>query len=148
MTGFYVAFGAMIVSYLPRRERNNSGAEYVILTNAMLEQKDHGYEAAIASLRSGHTILCDGLSIAMQPDNVVVLATTASCRADELDEARALQDGERARKQFERVVGASPEIAALALDRTLWISLLTDYGAKGAEICQMKDGQVEWRIQR
>lgn len=142
--GFYAATAAAILSYFPQRAKTGQTGDGAVLTRVMLESRDHGYERALASFQKGEWVFFDGLWFATQPDGQLVLTFVASLPAAELDELRAQQDAEQARAMFDGIAWLSPEIGTIAAERSICVSLLSSYGAKGAEICRVKDGQVKW----
>lgn len=149
-TGFYVTLGAAVLSYLPRRDAQTptKTVDWAILTKAMLEAKDHGYDSAINRLQMGDTVLYDGLAFALRPGNALRLASAVSLPPGEMDEIRALRDAEQARTAFEALARSSPEIAALASDKQIHVSLLSELGGGGVEVCRVTDGQVDWPSKR
>lgn len=146
--GFYVASATAVISYFPRFARRQRSDDWAVLTKSMLDSKDHGYDTAIARLQQGGTVFFDGLAFAARPCDELALATVASLPASLMDERRALQDAERAQATFEAIARSSPEIAALASDKQIRVSLLSEYGANGVEICRITSGEVEWKGKR
>jgi hypothetical protein len=144
--GFAVACGAALLSYLPRRTAGGAGAEAAILSRAMIESKDRGYEAAMAHLSRGGAVLYDGLAVLPHPAGELTVVGIASAPVPELDEVRALQDAERCLAGFEALARLSPELAGLAAERKVRVSLITEYGNQGFEICQVADGRVLWKV--
>ncbi len=70
----------------------------------------------------------------------------ANCRQEACpDEGRALQDAATATAAFEAIARSAPEVAAVAAESCLCISLWSEYGSQGTEICRVVDGQVEWK---
>ena len=65
-----------------------------------------------------------------------------------LDEEQALRDAARAMGSFEEIVRSSPEIALIACEARLSVTLLSEYRSRGVEICRVTDGQVEWTARR
>jgi hypothetical protein len=146
--GFYVACAAAVLSRLPRRAAAEQDHEFAVLTRSMLESHDRGLELALDSLRRGGTVLYEGLAFAARPGNEFLLAAGASLPAAELNERQALQEAERAQATFAEIAKLSTEIAALASEKRQRISLISEFGVRGVEICQVTDGLVEWKIER
>jgi hypothetical protein len=118
--------------------------DWAILTKPMLQAKDHSYDSAINRLQLGDTVFYDGLACAVR-DNIVRLATVASLPAGEMDEIRALRDAEQTRSAFESLARSSAEIANHAADKQVQVSLLSEFGGKGFEVCRVIDGEVAWQ---
>jgi hypothetical protein len=143
--GFYVTLGAAVLSYLPTRNAPPPAKteDWAILTKPMLQAKDHSYDSAINRLQLGDTVFYDGLAFAVR-DNIVRLATVASLPPGEMDEIRALRDAEQARNAFESLARSSAEITNLSSEKQVQVSLLSEFGGKGFEVCRVIEGEVAW----
>jgi hypothetical protein len=144
--GFAAAVVSSLVSYVLPRPRPEQGPDWAVLTRAMVEAKDHGYDVAMDHLRRGGVVFHDGMAFALRPGGEVALSVVASAPAAEMDEVLALRDAERARAGFEALERAAPELASAAADRKMRVSLLSEYGASGFEICRVAEDQVEWKV--
>ena len=144
--GFAIACSAALLSYLPQRAAQGTGHDWAVLTQAMLEAKDHGYDVAMEHFRRGGTIFYDGMAFTVYPNSRFSLVGVASVPLAELDEIRAQREAERLQARFEALTRLSPEVAGAAQDKALRVSLISEYGARGFEICQVAEGRVEWKI--
>ncbi len=142
--GFAVACGAAFLSYLPRRAAPRTGAGCAVLTRAMTESKDRGYRAAIEHLRRGGRVFYDGMTLGVCPGNELWLAVVASAPVEDLDEMQVHREVERARAGLEALARCAPEVAGITSGRRLRVSLISEYGANGGEVCRVTDGHVEW----
>ena len=145
-TGFVISCGAALLSYLPHRAAGARHGDPAVLTRAMLQTKDRGYDIAMEQLRSGGPVFFDGLIFAVHPSGELRLVTTASWPVRELDEMRVQQDVERAKGAFEDVARQAPEVAAAAMDKKLRVTLFSDFSKNRFEVCTIVDGQIDWRI--
>jgi hypothetical protein len=143
--GFLIACVASFVSYLPHRSEQGAVQDWAVLTRAMIDSKDHGYDVAMDGLRKGNAIFYDGLVVA-STTREIVLTVMPSFPVAELDEVRAQQDAERARAAFETLTRLAPEAAAFAEGKDVRVHLISEFGPKGFVICQVAHGQVEWKV--
>jgi hypothetical protein len=146
--GFSLACGAAFASYLPQRRVARKAQEWAVLTKAMVEARDHGYQVAMEHLGRGRTIVYEGLAFALRPGDEVALAAVASAAPAELDEARVLRDAEQAQACLENLARLSSEVAAAVHAKKVRVTLMSEFGARGKEICSVADGRVEWQMKR
>jgi hypothetical protein len=144
--GFAIACGAALLSFLPQRSTQAQNRDWAVLTRAMVEARDHGYEVAMDHLDRGGTVFYDGMAFAARRGDELFLAVVTSVPVAELDELRVQRDVKRAQENFQALARLIPEVAGVALDRKLRISLVSKFGAEGFEICQVADGHVEWKV--
>lgn len=88
----------------------------------------------------------EGMAIQARSEREIACAVAASCHAEEVDEVRALADADAAKGAFDRLAGLSPELAAIAADKVLRISLISEFGVNGFEIGQVVEGKLSWSI--
>jgi hypothetical protein len=144
--GFYVASVAAVLTYL-RGAPAASPVETTYLTRDMVGPKNHAYEQAIERFRRGETIFYEGLAFGLHKNGSVFLVAVASRPPADMDEVQALQDAERAVKGFGALLNLAPEIGSVANDRALYVSLVSEFGERGVEICHVgPEGQLEWKI--
>jgi hypothetical protein len=143
--GFGIACGAAFLSYIPRGRGQGKTENWVVLTKAMIDSKDRGYDVAMEQLRKGGMVYYDGIAFCVRPGNEIACAVVASWPVAELDEVGVLRDVERTKAWFEALSRLSPEIAAIALGKNLRVSLFSDYGPEAFEICQVGEGRIEWK---
>src|SRR5262249_38754281 len=65
-TGFIISLAAALVSYLPAKAAMSGRGQSALLTRAMLEAKDHGYDLAMQHMRRGGAVFFDGLIFAVR----------------------------------------------------------------------------------
>jgi hypothetical protein len=143
-TGFVISLVAVLVSYVPAKSASSRRGEPALLTRAMLGAKDHGYHLAVQHMHRGGAVFFDGLVFTVRHGELRLVIGTA-WPLQEMDEVRALQDAERAQREFEEVARQSPEVAAAAADKKIRVTVLSDFSGHGFEVCQIAEGQVEWR---
>jgi hypothetical protein len=142
--GFYVACVAAVLSYLRWGSGRSKAPEAAILTRDMLVSRNHSFEAAIDHFRRGGAVFHDGLACAVPNDGNLYLHAVASCPPEMLDEAGARREAGRAVQAFAQLASAAPEIGAVAGDRPVCVTLITEFGERGVEICSVNGEQVEW----
>src|SRR5262249_32784125 len=143
--GFGIACAAALRSYLPRKQipRNQ---DWALLTTDMIEVKDHRYDSVIKHLQSGRPAFYDGIGISMRPGNEFALVIEPSVQIHELDEQFVMREVSRARSMLEKLTRASPEIAAMASDGTLRISIMSEFTERGFEVCRIVNDTIDWKV--
>jgi hypothetical protein len=143
--GFGIACAAALVSYLPKKHVPPN-QDWAILTTDMIEAKDHRYDSVMEHLRSGRPASYDGMGISLRPGNEFALAIVASVPVRELDEVVVMRDVARAKSVLEKLMRASPELTAMSSDRTLRISVISDYTERAIEVCRIINDSIDWKV--
>src|SRR5262249_41691782 len=96
----------------PQRSASGWNQNWAVLTQAMLENKDDGYDVAMEHLRRGGTVFYDGLCLTVRRSGEVWLVAVASVPLAEMDEIWAQRDAEPAHAVLEALARLAPEVAA------------------------------------
>ena len=64
----------------------------------------------------------------------------------DLDDGQVMRYVEHAKRVFEKLTRLSPELAAIASDKTLRISVMSDYSERAIEVCRFVNGRIEWKV--
>lgn len=145
--GFSVAAVAAFGSYVLPRFAGVKEEEWALLTTRMLDTHDNGYRIAMERFQNGGSLMYDGVGFALRPNNEIACATVASVPVDELNNTIAFADATNAKALFETLVHRSPEFASAVAGRVFRVSILSDFGATGVEVCRVVGDSVDWESQ-
>jgi hypothetical protein len=145
-SGFGIACLAALMSSASQRSSSEKVPECAVLTREMVETKGHSYEVAMDCLRRGGAVLYDGITVGVRAGAEMACIAAASWPVADLDDVRVSQDVERVKAVFETLTRLSPELAALSADKKLSVSLVSEYGTKGIEICRVGEEGINWKV--
>lgn len=144
-TGFGLALVAAVVSQffladqtIPHRPR-----DLAVLTNEMVDRRDHGYRVATRQCRSGGTVLYDGVAVTITADGIVC-STISPLPPEELDEFHAQEQARVAEAAVGRLVDEVPDFSVDSTLHPIVTVIISEFGKNGIEICRVIEGDVAW----